>query len=74
MVDAPPIVIERVEPVSFTPKDVGAILLSRHLAAQAYATRVYEGQSVDVPHAERIARIARALAGQGLSMEGVTLP
>jgi hypothetical protein len=43
-------------------------------AAQAYANRVWAGQSVDVPHAERIARVAKALAAQGLSMEGVKLP
>jgi hypothetical protein len=42
--------------------------------AQAYAERVWAGQSPDVPHDERIARVARALAGQGLSMEGVKLP
>jgi hypothetical protein len=42
--------------------------------AQAYANRVWSGQSADVGRAERIARVARALAGQGLSMDGVTLP
>ena len=42
--------------------------------AQAYANRVWSGQSPDVGRAERIARVTRALAGQGLSMDGVTLP
>jgi hypothetical protein len=42
--------------------------------SEAYALRVWAGQSVDVGRDERIARVARALAGQGLSMEGVKLP
>ena len=42
--------------------------------AQAYANRVWAGQSPDVKHAERIARVKRALAGQNLPFEGVTLP
>lgn len=44
-----------------------------HIAAQAYAERVWAGQSVDVPRAEKLRRVARALEGQGLSMEGVKL-
>lgn len=42
--------------------------------AQAYANRVWSGQSPDVKHAERIARVKRALAGQNLPFEGVVLP
>jgi hypothetical protein len=41
--------------------------------AQAYANRVWNGQSPDVPRAERLERVKRALDGQGLSMEGVVL-
>ena len=41
--------------------------------AQAYASRVWHGQSPDVPRAERLERVKRALDGQGLSMEGVEL-
>lgn len=43
-------------------------------AAQAYALRVWNGQSPDVPRNERLRRVAKALEGQGLSMEGVELP
>lgn len=43
-------------------------------AAQAYALRVWNGQNSDVPRNERLQRVAKALEGQGLSMEGVTLP
>lgn len=42
-------------------------------AARAYALRVWEGQSINVPRAERLRRVALALEGQGLSMEGVVL-
>jgi hypothetical protein len=42
--------------------------------AQAYANRVWAGQSADVKHEERIARVQRALAGQNLPFEGVVLP
>lgn len=42
-------------------------------AAQAYALRIWEGQSVDVPVPERVARVMNGLCGQGLSL-AVTLP
>jgi hypothetical protein len=41
--------------------------------AQAYANRVWKGQSVSEPRAWRLARVEEALKGQGLSMEGVEL-
>ena len=41
--------------------------------AQAYAKRVWDGQSTDVPRKVRLERVALALQGQGLSMEGVSL-
>ena len=42
-------------------------------AAQAYAQRVWDGQSDTVTRKERLERVAKALEGQGLSMEGVSL-
>jgi hypothetical protein len=44
------------------------------LPAKAYAQRVWSGQSTDLPRNERLRRVERALQGQGMSMEGVTLP
>lgn len=41
--------------------------------AQAYANRVWSGQSDHVPRNERLERVRKALEGQGLSMEGVVL-
>lgn len=43
-------------------------------SAQAYALRVWEGQSVSLPRHERIERVKRALAGQNLPFDGVELP
>ena len=42
--------------------------------AAAYAVRVWNGQSVDVPVGERIARVIRALEGQKLLTTGISLP
>jgi hypothetical protein len=41
--------------------------------AQAYANRIWAGQSVSLPRAERLRRVKSALEGQGMSMEGVNL-
>jgi hypothetical protein len=41
--------------------------------AQAYARRVWDGQSPEVHREERLRRVKLALDGQGLSMEGVEL-
>ena len=41
--------------------------------AQAYADRVWSGQSPDVPVAERLSRVRAALAGQSMDCAGVTL-
>lgn len=41
--------------------------------AQEYAMRVWSGQSVDVAVIERVARVANALKGQGLSLN-IELP
>ena len=43
-------------------------------ASQAYAMRVWNGQSVDVPRAERIARVFNALLGQNLPTDGIVFP
>jgi hypothetical protein len=43
-------------------------------AAQAYALRVWNGQSPNVPRNERIRRVMAALNGQNLPTEGVELP
>jgi hypothetical protein len=42
--------------------------------AQAYAMRVWGGQSVDVPRAERIERCMNALKGQNLPTDGIFFP
>jgi hypothetical protein len=42
--------------------------------AQAYALRVWHGQSADVTRAEKIRRVKLALDGQNLPFEGVELP
>jgi hypothetical protein len=42
--------------------------------AQAYAMRVWSGQSVDVPRAERIERCMNALRGQNLPTDGLSFP
>jgi hypothetical protein len=43
-------------------------------AAQAYALRVWAGQSESLSQHERHGRVRAALEAQGYSMEGVTLP
>lgn len=42
--------------------------------AQAYALRIWTGQSPDLSRHERLGRVAVALEAQGMSMEGVSLP
>lgn len=41
--------------------------------AQAYANRIWAGQSASLNRAERLRRVQSALEGQGMSMEGVSL-
>jgi hypothetical protein len=71
--------------VSLTPEQVAHDIASgmrvmlttddtERAVAQAYANRVWAGQSPDVKRDERIARVKRALAGQNLPFEGVVLP
>lgn len=51
------------------PEDV----LPANAAAQAYAQRMWDGQSESLSRHERLGRIAAALEAQGMSMEGVDL-
>jgi hypothetical protein len=48
-------------------------LMAATTPAQAYARRVWDGQSPEVHREERLRRVKLALDGQGLSMEGVEL-
>lgn len=41
-------------------------------ASQAYAMRVWSGQSIDLPLAERKERVLNALRGQNLPTDGLT--
>ena len=43
-------------------------------ASQAYAMRVWSGQSVDIPPAERKERVFNALRGQNLPTDGIVFP
>lgn len=43
-------------------------------SAQAYALRVWEGQSESADRPWRVQRVKEALEGQGLPFEGVELP
>lgn len=73
------------QPIAPSPLPPDTVALPRNLPsppgpefdgirAQAYALRVWNGQSPDVPRSERLRRVAKALEGQVLSMEGVELP
>ena len=46
----------------------------RAAAAQAYADRVWAGQSISMSREWRIERVKAALEGQGLPFDGVELP
>lgn len=58
---------------SYKRAEAAHLLASATSSAQHYAARVWNGQSPDVPRNERLKRVAKALEGQGLSMEGVVL-
>ena len=51
-----------------------AASIEADMLAQAYALRVWEGQSESADRSWRMQRVKEALEGQGLSMEGVELP
>jgi hypothetical protein len=42
--------------------------------AQAYAMRVWNGQSISLPHTDRVQRVMAALAEQGIDSTAVQLP
>jgi hypothetical protein len=42
--------------------------------AQAYALRIWNGQSPDLLRPDRIERVTRGLEAQGMSMDNVVLP
>lgn len=58
------------------PEPAPAPVAADHAAerAQAYALRVWSGQSSDLGRAERVKRVKAALEGQGLPADGIKLP
>lgn len=52
---------------------VGEAIYFQISPAQSLASRIWEGQSPDLPRAERMHRVKAGLEAQGMSMEGVTL-
>ena len=65
--------VHRVKP-GRKPKAVSVVEVVEDNRAQAYAMRVWGGQSVDVPPAERKERVFNALRGQNLSTDGIIFP
>ncbi len=51
----------------------GEIVIYPNAAAQAHALRIWGGQSVDVPVAERVRRVVAGLQEQGMSLD-IKLP
>lgn len=52
--------------------DVPAVVPS-YVRAQDLATRIWNGQSPDLPRADRLRRVEAGLSDQGLPMDGVVL-
>lgn len=76
MIAKPPVVTPTAAPavlIAKPPAVVAKPLPVIDPAAQAYALRVWNGQSVDVPPTERAERVVSALEGQDLDTN-VTLP
>ncbi len=59
-------------PAPVTESIIGADV--RKQEAQAYALRVWAGQSESLKRSERVARVMRALEGQSYSTDGIKLP
>ena len=56
------------------PRKVEVQLVATEVSpAQILAARIFEGQSPDIPMAERIRRVTAGVEAQGYSMEGVKL-
>lgn len=76
--DRPPFVSELVRfhatPDSEADKADVEAQMAPYFAAQTYAMRVWNGQSVSLPRNERIKRVMAALDGQNLPTDGVELP
>lgn len=53
---------------------VAAVVPQASEAAQAYALKVWSGQSDSLGRGERVKRVKAALEGQGMSFDGVKLP
>jgi hypothetical protein len=56
------------------PKVAAVEMPAESSPAQAYAMRVWSGQSPDVPRAERMERALNALRGQNLPTDGIDFP
>jgi hypothetical protein len=56
------------------PEDVIEAQTLQSERAQAYALKVWAGQSHELKRAERIARVERALQGQSLPTDGIRYP
>ena len=54
-------------------KTIAALEAEQDTAAQAYGLRIWHGQSVDLPIAERVQRVVNGLRGQSMSID-VNLP
>jgi hypothetical protein len=54
--------------------DIDTFDRAPYSTSQAYAMRVWSGQSVSAERSWRIQRVKDALAGQGLPFDGVVLP
>lgn len=65
--------VRRVKP-GRKPMVAAVEMLAEASPSQAYAMRVWGGQSVDVPRAERIERCMNALRGQNLPTDGIEFP
>lgn len=57
--------------IEVVPADKGDA--ARINAAQAYAERIWNGQSPDLPRVERISRVRAGLERQGMSMDDIEL-
>ena len=69
----PKAVMSSFQSVPANAKPMVAMEVYEYSAAQAYALRIWSGQSVDLPIAERVQRVVNGLRGQSMSID-VNLP